>query len=277
MRAFFNLVLINIHIINIIKITGGARRSPIRKSSNVWENIKMRKKRRWLTALSLLLVRKACIVSVLLVSLLLATSCTPQPRSLEELTPYFSAQYSLVSLGSTVEEMWDTVPQVFVARILEKSQQTYITIPSTRVKFEIISVYKGDLQPGDQVYTMEGGIPITMEEVYLLNNNDQDRVNALDYYPLCFTPVGTVGLFFATDIEVPADAQPDIDQVLPGRVNYSVRAYQGMFGLDEENRFYPLELQGFQAFSMTAAHGDFFNRFDTLADFEAWVASRKDG
>ena len=54
---------------------------------------------------------------------------------------------------------------------------------------------------------MEGGIPITMEEIYLLNN-DQDRVNALDYYPLCFTPVGTVGLFFATDIEVPADAQP---------------------------------------------------------------------
>ena len=53
----------------------------------------MRKK--WLTALSLLLVRKACIVSLLLVSLLLATSCAPQPRSLEELTPYFSSQYSL--------------------------------------------------------------------------------------------------------------------------------------------------------------------------------------
>lgn len=220
--------------------------------------------------------REIGIILMLIVSLILATGCAAQTRSLEELAPYFSAQYSLVSLGDTVGEMWDIVPQVFVAKITEKSQQTYITIPSTRVKFEILKVYKGHLQPGDEVYTMEGGIPITMEEVYLLNNNDQDRVDTLDYYPLCFAPVGTVGLFFATDIEVPADAQPDIDQVLPGRVNYSVRAYQGMYGLDENNTFYPLELEGFQEFSMTAAHGDFFARFDTLEEFEAWVASERE-
>lgn len=148
------------------------------------------------------------------------------PEQLRALQLGGDASYQFDTLGEDLEAMLNTYTDTVIVGQIESKQLIDNGVPCTLVGVTVQQVLKGDPLPGETVYTIGTGAPISLEQLQALQDAGEFG-NSSDYDPLPYTPIGAKVLLIMRKLDEPLFWDAD-------EKGYMSTMYLGTYGVDDQ-------------------------------------------